>query len=302
MRTLWFTLFVLLSLAAPLAAAEPPDTLYTLPYPSGQEYLVSVAYNDWPTHVGNYAIDWLMDEGTHILAARDGVVARVVNTFTEAGLTPDFLQKNNLLTLKHPDGTYTDYVHLQKGGIKVRVGQSVKAGELIALSGNTGFSSAPHLHFIAYRLGKNGAQESFPVRFVSGMAKPYEIFRDCRYLAPGPDCQPTVDPFEAAFPGELAKLKFKLADMARAQVSPRAGALAVRDHLKAHGAEYKQKYRVIYAAAQEGDSESLRLLTAFASSMDLRTDPNIDRLFQDSAAAPIAEEALELWNEIQVIE
>jgi len=252
--------------------------------------------------VGNYAIDWLMDEGTHILAARDGVVARVVNTFTEAGLTPDFLQKNNLLTLKHPDGTYTDYVHLQKGGIKVRVGQSVKAGELIALSGNTGFSSAPHLHFIAYRLGKNGAQESFPVRFVSGMAKPYEIFRDCRYLAPGPDCQPTVDPFEAAFPGELAKLKFKLADMARAQVSPRAGALAVRDHLKAHGAEYKQKYRVIYAAAQEGDSESLRLLTAFASSMDLRTDPNIDRLFQDSAAAPIAEEALELWNEIQVIE
>ncbi len=294
-------LFFLCLLCISVHAIEAPDVLYTLPYPEGEEYLVSNAYNDWLTHVGKYAIDWKMEVGTRLLAARDGVVVNVIDRFTGWGTTPDYYDKANLITLRHDDGTFTDYVHLRKGGIKVRVGQRVKAGEFIGLSGDTGFGAVPHLHFMAYRM-VNGKQESFPVKFYSGMAKPYEIFRHCRYLAPGPNCRPTVDPFEQAFPGELAKIKFQLAELAKAQPTPKQGAIAVRDHLKQHGDSYRKKYKEIYDKAQDGDMDALKLLEGFSNSMDLRTDMNIDRLFSDPDAAPIAEEAIELWNQIQVIE
>lgn len=294
-------LICLLLAAAPSIAGDVPNCLYTLPYQEGEEYQVSLAYNDFPTHEGNYAIDWLMDEGTPILATRDGTVFKVVDSFNGSGLTPEFKNRSNHIVLKHSDDSFTEYHHLAHKGVKVKVGQAVKTSQIIALSGNVGFSSTPHLHFMAYQM-KKGKVESFPVRFVSGMAKPYEIFRSCRYLAPGPNCKPTVDPFERTFPGELAKLKFKLSDLVRHEKTSVAGAKALHKHLKENGASYKEKYQFIHSRAQAGDAQGLEQLEGFANSMDLRTDPEIERLFKDPRAAPIAEEAIELWNMIQVIE
>ncbi len=51
----------------------------------------------------------------------------------------------NCITLRHPDGRQTRYGHLSR--ILVKTGQTVKQGEKIALSGNTGRSTGPHVHF-----------------------------------------------------------------------------------------------------------------------------------------------------------
>src|SRR5258708_31582232 len=58
----------------------------------------------------------------------------------------------NYLVIKHDDGTFGVYWHMEHNGVLVSVGQKIAQGEEIALSGNTGNSSAPHVHFDA-RIG-----------------------------------------------------------------------------------------------------------------------------------------------------
>jgi len=64
----------------------------------------------------------------------------------------------------HDDGTSAVYAHLQLDSVRVRPGQRVERGEYIASSGNTGFSTGPHLHFVVLR-NAGLRSESVPVRF-----------------------------------------------------------------------------------------------------------------------------------------
>ena len=57
----------------------------------------------------------------------------------------------NLVRILHDDGTWAEYAHLNRSTIRVRPGDVVERGEYIADSGNTGFSSGPHLHFVVQR-------------------------------------------------------------------------------------------------------------------------------------------------------
>ena len=65
----------------------------------------------------------------------------------------------------HSDGTTGEYFHLERGSVQVRVGERVARGQRLARSGNTGFSTAPHLHFGVYRTGRDDKTESLAVRF-----------------------------------------------------------------------------------------------------------------------------------------
>jgi murein DD-endopeptidase MepM/ murein hydrolase activator NlpD len=88
-----------------------------------------------------------MPEGTPIIAARGGMVVKTENGQTGRGTDPS----GNFVRVLHDDGTMGVYLHLQKGSVSVREGQRVGVGSPLALSGNTGNSSGPHLHFVVQR-------------------------------------------------------------------------------------------------------------------------------------------------------
>lgn len=109
---------------------------------------------------GRYARDISMPERTPIIAARSGIVVSVENNQTGQGTNP----AGNFIRILHDDGTMGVYLHLTKGSIRPREGEYVKVGDHIALSGNTGRSTGPHLHFVIQR-NVGMALESIPYEF-----------------------------------------------------------------------------------------------------------------------------------------
>jgi len=99
-----------------------------------------------------YAVDIMMPEGTPVLAARDGVVMSVENDYYGNGLDmAEFGERANNVRIEHSDGTMAVYAHLELESSRVQVGSKVHAGQVLALSGDTGYSNGPHLHFCVQR-------------------------------------------------------------------------------------------------------------------------------------------------------
>jgi murein DD-endopeptidase MepM/ murein hydrolase activator NlpD len=165
-----------------LAAVHDPQAVYRLPFENGRTFLVSQAYGGiMTTHTtadSIHAVDIAMPEGTPVLAARAGAVIDVENFHVRGGREADLLDKANSVTVLHEDGTMARYVHLNAGQY-TWVGQQVEAGTHIGYSGNTGYSSGPHLHFVVQRaaLGATGTLElvSVPVTFYAH--KPPQQFK-----------------------------------------------------------------------------------------------------------------------------
>ena len=80
-------------------------------------------------------VDWATPTGTAVMASSGGTVVR-------AGWGSGY---GYVVYIRHPDGRETRYAHLSK--VLVKTGETVKQGQKIALSGNTGRSTGPHLHF-----------------------------------------------------------------------------------------------------------------------------------------------------------
>ncbi len=110
----------------------------------------------------DYAIDISVDEGTPVLAARDGVVMQVESDFDKAGLNREkYVERANVIRILHDDGSMAVYAHLKLDGALVRAGQRVAAGQRIGYSGNTGYTTGPHLHF-AVQVNRGIDLESIP--------------------------------------------------------------------------------------------------------------------------------------------
>ena len=149
-------------------ATHADDLVYELPYGPGSTYKVVQGHHGSFSHTGGadeFAIDWKMPEGTPVCAARDGLVVKSKDDSNEGGPNRKFQRAANCILIQHDDGTIGIYGHLKMDGNRAKVGDRVKTGDIIGLSGNTGFSSGPHLHFAVFK-AKNGAErESIPVKF-----------------------------------------------------------------------------------------------------------------------------------------
>jgi len=135
-----------------------------LPFPEGETYEVYQGKGGSFSHSGlnRYAFDFGLPEGTPVLAAAEGRVVRVKQDSGQGGTRPDDYARGNTVILDHGQGLFTQYLHLQKNSVPVREGDLVRAGQVIGRSGNTGFSSVPHLHFQV----QDALGQSLPCRFV----------------------------------------------------------------------------------------------------------------------------------------
>ncbi|MGP3943420.1 MULTISPECIES: M23 family metallopeptidase [Streptomyces] len=116
------------------------------------------APKDWQTPVDKFSIgaafglagnlwshnhsgqDFVVPTGTPVHAAHEGVVVKAGPN--GGGDGPAY---GNAIVIKHDNATYSQYAHLSR--IDVRIGQTVTEGQQIGLSGSTGNSTGPHLHF-----------------------------------------------------------------------------------------------------------------------------------------------------------
>ena len=146
--------------------ARPRDVVYQLPLLQ-RALRVDQGYGGSFSHAdpqNRYAVDFAAEIGTTVVAAREGVVMQVESDFEKAGLNLEkYGGRANYVRILHDDGTMGLYAHLKPEGVLVRVGQRVRAGQRIGLSGNTGFTSGPHLHF-AVQVNQGMKLVSIPFR------------------------------------------------------------------------------------------------------------------------------------------
>jgi len=126
------------------------DFPYSLPYKQGEEYMIGQGYNGKISHQGEFALDFIMPIGTEITAVRDAIVVDVQDSNTENCMKKDCAEFNNYIVVYHEDGTLAEYTHIDTNGSFVKKGDIIKRGDKIALSGNIGWSSGPHLHFFSF--------------------------------------------------------------------------------------------------------------------------------------------------------
>lgn len=116
-----------------IPAIQPVNNRQLTLLAAGKKPLINPFHRAMREHHG---VDYLIPEGTPIFATADGVVQSLSEKNTTHG---------KAITIDHGNGYQTSYSHLLD--IRVKRGQRVKRGDIIAMSGNSGLSFAPHLHY-----------------------------------------------------------------------------------------------------------------------------------------------------------
>lgn len=138
-------------------ARHDDQVKYRLPVEPGSSVIVSQGCNQSFSHTGKrgFATDFILKTGSPVYAARGGKVVSTRSDSNKGGKTRKFAKHANHIYIEHEDGTLGMYLHLVKDGVLVKPGELVKAGDQIGKSGNTGWSTEPHLHFEVFKPGSD---------------------------------------------------------------------------------------------------------------------------------------------------
>jgi len=150
--------------------------VYALPYKEGKTFRVIQGYFSHFSHKERAALDFNMKRGTEITAAREGVVVRVKEDGDRGGLKKKYRPYGNNIVIQHSDSSRAGYWHLQKDGALVQVGDTVRMGQVIGLSGKTGYAAVPHLHFLVWKSNGRGNWQQIPTRFKTSKGIKYLHF------------------------------------------------------------------------------------------------------------------------------
>ena len=156
---------------------EDSSYIYRLPFENRKKVFLIQAYESKMSHKGERALDFKLRKGTSICAARDGIITALRKDSDRGGLKPENLADGNYITITHSDGSVAHYWHLQKEGVTINMGDTVKTGQRIGFSGNTGYSAFPHLHFEVQGYDQSGKYVQLTTRFYTN--------KGVRYLRPG---------------------------------------------------------------------------------------------------------------------
>lgn len=119
--------------------------------PIDRSKLLRASRTESETHsIYKYSVDLFVPIGTEVFAAADGIVLDVKSDSNEGGYAKSYEDKENFIEIRHGN-EYSSYCHLKQGGVTVKIGDVVKAGDLIGYSGATGWLAncpEPHLHFM----------------------------------------------------------------------------------------------------------------------------------------------------------
>lgn len=147
--------------------------IYTLPFENTKAHFLVQGYFGKFSHKERAALDFKMKRGTRILAARDGVVMRIKEDGEKGGWNRKYRRDGNHIVIQHADNSRSGYWHLKKNGVFVSPGDTVKQGQLIGLSGNTGYTAFPHLHFIVWHFNQDGQWRQVATRFQTSKGVKY---------------------------------------------------------------------------------------------------------------------------------
>lgn len=164
---------------------EDTSYVYHLPFAVKTSHKLVQGYFSHYSHKNRIALDFKMKRGTEIFAARSGVIVRVKEDGNRGGWNKKYRPDGNLIIIQHEDGSRAGYWHLQQNGALVNLGDTVLQGQLIGLSGKTGYTLFPHLHFLVWRFDKAGHWQQIATRFKTSKGnvylRPYK-----KYFNPNP--------------------------------------------------------------------------------------------------------------------
>lgn len=227
-----------------------PEGTAVLPYKHATQFMLKNGPFGFGWHQNQNAYDWPMPVGTPVYAARSGVVAAAKSDSNRGGATENFKDDGNYVIIRHQDNTYANYLHFKQGGVFVRVGQSVKAGDKIGESGNTGWTTEPHLHFhIADKDGR-----TLPVTFLTARDKTETLVVQRSYPAFHPWC---FSCSEGRFDGVNC-------------VAQTAGAMNLKESKESYW--YDKRFGALYRkpGCNEGRSDGVNCIVQTTSSLGLK--------------------------------
>ena len=156
--------------------------VYHLPYEENKSHLLVQGYFSRYTHKNRAALDFKMKKGTKICAVRAGVVVRIKEDGKRGGSNIKNRPFGNFVIIQHSDNARSGYWHLKHDAVWVNIGDTVKQGQVIGLSGKSGYTYFPHLHFIVWRADKKGQWTQIGTRFKTSKGirylRPFRFYRN----------------------------------------------------------------------------------------------------------------------------